>query len=192
MSNDNQTSFFDLHTNGIAYLNRFRKVPVAQGQPFYSVDLSALRGSSENVQYTRYDCRISGSKALEILQGLESEILDNDTKVLVGFRLGDAYPEAFVYKGGDKDGETGVGMKGRLLKIKWAKVNGEFVYKDEAKDVSEETAEASDSTPESDELPQEVLLAQDDPNFADRLTELQSQGYKYDQEANLWRLPVAA
>ncbi|MEW6677310.1 MAG: DUF3577 domain-containing protein [Pseudomonadota bacterium] len=42
----------------------------------------------------------------------------------VAFRLGDIYPETFVYQSGPKQGQTGVSIKGRLLKIASAKIDG--------------------------------------------------------------------
>jgi hypothetical protein len=44
--------------------------------------------------------------------------------VIVGFRLGDIYPEKFTYESGDRKGEMGVVIKGRLLKVRFAKVDG--------------------------------------------------------------------
>jgi len=47
--------------------------------------------------------------------------------VIVGFKLGDVYPELFTYKSGKKQGQTGVSLKGRLLQITWAKIDGQPV-----------------------------------------------------------------
>ena len=118
--------YFDLHTTGIGYLNRVRKVTPKRGEPFWAVDVSALHGSADAVQYTRFDCRVSGRKAQEIIQMLARSIKDK-RKVLVGFKIGDIYPDLFTYQSGDKEGQTGVSLKGRLLAIAWAKVDGEFV-----------------------------------------------------------------
>jgi len=118
--------YFDLHTSGIGYLNRVRKVTPKRGEPFWAVDVSALHGSADAVQYTRFDCRVSGRKAQEIIQMLARSIKDK-RKVLVGFKIGDIYPDLFTYQSGDKEGQTGVSLKGRLLAIAWAKVDGEFV-----------------------------------------------------------------
>ncbi len=115
--------YFDLHTQGIGYLNRVRKVTPKRSKPFWAVDISALHGSADNVEYTRFDCRVSGRKAQEIIELLEQAIKD-DKKVLVGFKIGDIYPDVFVYQSGDKQGQTGVSLKGRLLQITWAKIDG--------------------------------------------------------------------
>ena len=41
------------------------------------------------------------------------------------FRIADIYPEMFTFEKGDRKGQPGVSIKGRLLRIKFAKVNGE-------------------------------------------------------------------
>lgn len=119
-----ETKYFDLHATGIGYLNRVREVPVKRSQPFLAVDISALHGDSEDIQYTRFDCRVSGSDAKTIIEQLMPDINDDNNKVLVGFKLGDLYVDTFTYKSGDKAGQTGVSLKARLLRIDWVKVNG--------------------------------------------------------------------
>ena len=122
--NNPETKYFDLHATGIGYLNRVREVPVKRSQPFLAVDISALHGDSEDVQYTRFDCRVSGSDAKTIIESLMPVIDDDNNKVLVGFKLGDLYVDTFTFKSGDKAGQTGVSLKARLLRIDWVKVNG--------------------------------------------------------------------
>jgi hypothetical protein len=53
--------------------------------------------------------------------------IERERKVLVGFKLGDVYPDTFTYQRGEKQGQTGVSLKARLLRITWAKVDGEPV-----------------------------------------------------------------
>ena len=131
MSNNETTKYFDLHTNGIGYLNRVREVTPEEGTPFLSVTIAALRGSVDNVQYTYFECHVSGKKAQEIVRQLKSAV-EGKLKVLIGFTLSDLYAESFTYKNGDKAGETGVSLKARLLSIVWAKVDGQsFVTEQE-------------------------------------------------------------
>ena len=131
MSNNETTKYFDLHTNGIGYLNRVREVTPEEGTPFLSVTIAALRGSVDNVQYTYFECHVSGKKAQEIVRQLKSAV-EGKLKVLIGFTLSDMYAESFTYKNGDKARETGVSLKARLLSIAWAKVDGQpFVTEQE-------------------------------------------------------------
>jgi hypothetical protein len=55
--------------------------------------------------------------------------IEAERKVLVGFKIGDLYVDTFVYLQGERAGETGVSLKARLLRVLWAKVDGESVYR---------------------------------------------------------------
>ena len=127
MSTNEPTKYFDLHTDGLGYLNHIREVAPKEGTPFLSATIAALRGSVDNVQYTHFECRVSGKQAQDIVRKLKPAVEDN-SKVLIGFTLSDLYAESFTFKNGDKAGETGISLKARLLRIAWAKVNGEPFY----------------------------------------------------------------
>ena len=126
MQDSTPPKYFDLHTTGIGYLNRVREVKPERGQAFLAVDISALHGRADSVEHTRFDCRVSGRMAQEIVRSLMPAI-EAERKVLVGFKLGDLYAEAFTYERGKRQGEIGISLKARLLKIAWAKVDGEPV-----------------------------------------------------------------
>lgn len=59
-----------------------------------------------------------------IVKRLENDVAA-DKSVIIGFRIADIYPEMFTFEKGDRKGQPGVSIKGRLLRIKFAKVNGE-------------------------------------------------------------------
>ena len=63
-------------------------------------------------------------QAKAVVQELQAAV-EGDRKVLIGFTLSDLYPEVFTYKKGEKAGQTGISLKARLLRIGWAKVDGE-------------------------------------------------------------------
>ena len=119
-----QQSFFNLFVEGVGYLNRVRTVTPKKGQEFLACTVSALRGSTDDVSYTKFDLKVSGAEAQKIVKLLEPDVAD-DKPVLIGFKIGDIYPELFTYENGEKKGQPGVCIKGRLLRIKFAKVNGE-------------------------------------------------------------------
>ena len=121
-----QSSFFNLHVEGVGYLNRVRTVKPKKGQEFLACTVSAMRGSTDDIGYTRFDCRVSGSEAKKIVKLLEPDVTA-EKSVLIGFKIADIYPELFTFEKGDKKGQAGVSIKGRLLRIKFAKVNGEVV-----------------------------------------------------------------
>ena len=117
-------SFFNLHVDGVGYLNRVRTVKPKKGQEFLACTVAALRGSDSDVSYTKFDCRVSGADAQAIVKRLENDVAA-DKSVIIGFRIADIYPELFTFEKGDRKGQPGVSIKGRLLRIKFAKVNGE-------------------------------------------------------------------
>ncbi|MGX2032256.1 STY4534 family ICE replication protein [Methylocaldum gracile] len=119
--------YFDLHITGVGYLNRVREVPIRRGQPFLAVEVSAMHGAADAVEYTHFDCRVNGQDAQAVVCQLMPAIQARQA-VLVGFRLGDLYAETFTYEKGEKAGQTGVSLKARLLYIAWAKVDGQPVY----------------------------------------------------------------
>lgn len=139
-----QPSFFDLHVEGVGYLNRVRTVRPKKGQEFLACTISAMRGAATQVEYTKFDCRVSGAQARYIVQFLEPWVVAKKP-VIIGFKLGDIYPEVFTYEKGDRKGQQGVSIKGRLLKVKFAKVDGQAVRLPESAD-SAETAETADSS----------------------------------------------
>ncbi len=130
MSTNETTKYFDLHINGIGYLNRIREVTPKEGSPFLSVTIAALRGSVDNAEYTYFECRVSGKQAQEIVRQLKPAA-EGELKVLIGFTLSDLFAESFTFKNGDKAGETGISLKSRLLRVAWAKVDGQPFYKAE-------------------------------------------------------------
>ena len=144
MSNQVQPAFFDLHVEGVGYLNRVRTVRPKKGQEFLACTVSAMRGAAGQVEYTKFDCRVSGAQAKYIVQFLEPWVVAKKP-VIIGFKLGDIYPEVFTYEKGDRKGQQGVSIKGRLLKVKFAKVDGQAVRLPESAE-TEEAAETVDSS----------------------------------------------
>jgi hypothetical protein len=124
---DTQQKYFDLHITGLGYLNRAREVAVKRGDPFLAVDINALHGSADAVEYTRFDCRVSGEEAQRLVRRFMPDI-EAERKVLAAFKLGDLYVDTFTYERGEKQGQTGVSLKARLLRLDWVRVDGESVY----------------------------------------------------------------
>jgi hypothetical protein len=122
----NQSSFFNLHVEGVGYLNRVRTIKPKKGQEFIACTVSAMRGSTDDIGYTKFDCRVSGAEAQKIVKRLEPDVAAEKT-VLIGFKIADIYPELFTFEKGEKKGQPGVSIKGRLLRVKFAKVNGEAI-----------------------------------------------------------------
>lgn len=150
MSSSSESSYFDLHITGLGYLNRVREVAPKQGKPFLACDIVALKGASTNVDYCRFDVRVSGTEAQALVRRCKKAV-DEQRKVLIGFRLGDLYAETFVYRAGDRTGEHGVSLKARLLFISWIKVDNVQVYKAEPKPTDEPAhAPVQNNAPETE------------------------------------------
>lgn len=133
MTSTTEKGFFDLHITGLGYLNRIREVNPKRGTSFWACDIAALNGPSDDVSYTRFDCRVSGQMAEKLVKRCEQAV-NRDKKVLIGFKLGDLWTDTFTYSKGDRAGQTGVSLKARLLFISWIKINGEEVYRAEPRE----------------------------------------------------------
>ena len=126
MNTNENVKYFDLHTTGIGYLNRIRQVTPEEGTPFLAVTIAAIHGSVTDVHHTYFECGVYGERAQSTVRELQSAVAD-ESKVLIGFTLSDLRADAFTFKQGDKAGETGVNLKARLIKIAWAKIDGQKV-----------------------------------------------------------------
>jgi len=212
--------YYDLTTTGVGFINRFRKVTPEQGDPYYSVTIAAMRGKPNNkghIQKTFVDCNIVGDATLMAKQ-LEIFFEDEkDPKVMVKFVFGDLEHRAFQYQSGERKGQTGYSLKGRLFDIKWYKVNGDTtVYSaaemkrheqqaennsdNQANDGSSKielpvTVNAESKLSQTDtvqaELPKEVKLVNDDPYYEEREIQLIKQGYLY-KGSSMWLLSETA
>ncbi len=117
------SKYFNLHTSGIGYVSRIREVVVKRGTPFLACNISALHGTADAVEYTKFDCRVSGGEADKLIRRC-MDAVTAEKKVLIGFNLGDLYPDLYT----KADGTTAVSLKARLLRIDWIKIDGQPVY----------------------------------------------------------------
>ncbi|WP_321943691.1 DUF3577 domain-containing protein [Paraburkholderia tropica] len=132
-SQANDSGFFNLHTSGLGYLSRVREVtPQSRGRkadPFLACSIAALHGNANEPGYTYFDVRVVGEEAIALIEDLADAANDPDRKVLIVFNVGDIYADPFLYEKGQRKGQPGASIKGRLLKIRWAKVDGEVVFR---------------------------------------------------------------
>ncbi|EAS1759755.1 DUF3577 domain-containing protein [Salmonella enterica] len=126
-----ERKYFDLHTRGIGYVNRLRTVTPKKGQPFLACTIAALRGTTDEPEYTYIDVRVYNEKAIELLERCQ-DALNQKQKVLIAFNVGDIYLDHFVYKNGEKKDQHGSGIKGRLIKITMLKIDGHEFYRENA------------------------------------------------------------
>jgi hypothetical protein len=116
-----EENYFNLTCNGIGYLNRLRTVNPKKATPYLAVSLSALEGPKNDVNNVYFDLMVSGKQAKDTIEIL-AKAIEAKQKVLVGFSVGSIRPDSYEY-----NGETKLVIKGRLLKIRWAKVDGEAI-----------------------------------------------------------------
>lgn len=168
-----EQQFFNLHTSGIGYLSRVRWVDSSKknggrrAEPFLSCAINALRGSSDDVQYTYFDMKVVGEEAIQVIADLEAAA-NSQSKVLVAFKVADIYIHSYERRKRDQNGrqidqmESATLIKGRLIQITMAKVDGELVYEraelpegGESADVGDDTgAQTATSEPDVDPAPE--------------------------------------
>ncbi|AZE99511.1 Periplasmic protein TonB [Pseudomonas orientalis] len=140
-----EATYFDLHTQGLGYLNRIREVTPSRGKAFLACTIAALNGPTESPEYRYFDVTVCGAEARQLVNRY-AEAVEQGHKVLMGFRLGDLWTDLFRYSRGEKAGKTGVSLKARLLFVSWVKVNGKLVYQARPKAETDDTA----ATPAAD------------------------------------------
>ena len=164
-----EKSYFDLHVTGLGYVNRIREVKPRKGDAFLACDIAALNGPSDKPEYRYFDVRVSGADAQHLIRRCE-EAVKAERKVLIGFRLGDLWPDLFTYTKGKKQGEAGVSLKARLLFVSWIKIDGRLVYKAESKatdDTPRENLPTSHEEPAAAESPTSESAPADTPALAE-------------------------
>lgn len=168
-----QADYFDLHVKGCGYLSRIREVSVRQGkEKFLACGVSAMHGLCKDPSYSYFDFKVTGNDAEDLIRRLWDDV-DANRKVFIAFRAGDIYADAYMGKA--KDPKTGqptgdleprATIKGRLLQITHAQVDGQVVFSsDEIKppaddaDAAGSPSESATLAPESNEPEQRSRLA---------------------------------
>lgn len=190
-----KTEYFDLITTGLGYLNRSREVKPNQGSPYESVSIAALHGRADCPSYSYLDCGVVGADAIDFVKTHRDAINDRDTKVLVRFNVGDG--DAHSYDLPAKRDQPAVRrhiIKGRLLKITWAKVGDEVVTQESHEAASVQQAETTTTDGDEsweDSLGDIVALSKDDPDFLRKRSLLKERGYRWNNVNHEWMLKAA-
>jgi hypothetical protein len=183
--------YFDLHLTGLGYLSRVREVTSAgqgraRARPFLACSIAAFHGDpgvQNGIVYLNLDLIVSGEKARDAILSVMNDANDRDVKVLVGFRAGDHYISTYEIRQGDRAGQMGTVLKGRLLKVFWIKVDGVVVYQDErqdqrheveADDLSEDPVDHPDGAVFPDGHQQLDASAAGDAGFDDPVAEVET------------------
>ncbi|RUS67434.1 hypothetical protein CUZ56_01379 [Saezia sanguinis] len=124
-----QDQYYDFHSHGVGYFNRIREVKPRNASPFWAVDIAVCVGKKADKQTTIVDCRVSGKEAQTLIMRCK-QACDEKRSIFASFTIGDIYPESFTYgPNHQKAGQTGLTMKGRLLRIKSIHIDKELVYR---------------------------------------------------------------
>ena len=122
----NSSNYINLHVTGLGYISRIREVPVKKGTPFMACSIRAMfgeKGVKDGIQYTPFDVKAVTPQAAGILRDAMADANTKDKRVMVAFKISDPEINAFKYTAGEKIGQTGMQIKGRLLLIShvWVK-----------------------------------------------------------------------
>ncbi|PLR35050.1 hypothetical protein CYR55_14205 [Chimaeribacter californicus] len=128
-SQQNQPGYFNLHIDGLGYLSNLREITTPNGS-FLTCVINALHGSTEKPEYTRFDVTVVGKEASSLIRRCRQAV-DEQKKVLVGFKLSNLTAEVFTLTKGVHAGEARPSLRARLLKVSWIKVDQQMVYKAE-------------------------------------------------------------
>lgn len=152
-----QPKAYNLHTVGMGFVNRLRFVkPEGKGKGYWCVSIGALYGvEDENgrSESSLFDLNVVGKAAKESVQTLQAAF-NEGKKIFVEFKAGDSRAEHFQYKKGQRAGQWGSCIKGTLLQLRKAWVNGELVI---------DTSQQPDQDEVSDESSDDVSSAQQAP-----------------------------
>lgn len=138
MTTQNKT-YFNLHTHGLGYVNDIRIVKPKKGNEFVACRIAALVGDSNEPEYRYLDMNVVGSDAEKLIKRCKDAV-DNEKKVLISFVMADLWYDTFTFSSDSKyhkKGDTGVSLKGRLIRIKMIKIDGELKYTEKPAENSE-------------------------------------------------------
>ena len=125
-----QPKAYNLHTVGMGFVNRLRFVkPEGKGKGYWCVAIGALYGvedENRRCESSLFDLRVVGKVAMESVQALQAAF-NEGKKIFVEFKAGDSRAEHYQYKNGQRAGQWGSCIKGTLLQLRKAWVNGELV-----------------------------------------------------------------
>lgn len=141
------TQYFNLHTHGIGYVNDIRTIQPKRGNEFVACRIAALVGDSDDLEYRYFDMNVVGREAEHLIKRCKDAV-DQHKKVLIAFVMADLWIDTFTYSTDSKyhkKGDTGVSLKGRLIRVKSIKVDNELKYLEKPKqDVNTNTVDTAE------------------------------------------------
>ena len=168
MNAQNQ-QYFDFTADAVGYFNEINIVTPDNGEPYIAIKASILEGRPKKdgkVAQQYIDMAIRGRQALEVINGLQAYwprgYGSNSAKWMAGFRIGSLSAKTYFSK---KSNSQVASLCGRLLAIKWLKINSQDVQIPDWKvDVNQaqqapQTQQAPQMQPQMQQAPQMPLQA---------------------------------
>lgn len=170
---------FNLHTVGVGYINRLRQVEVKKSK-YFAISIGALYGVANEdgrAESSLYDLKAVTERGIFAVEEL-LPLFNSGKKIFLEFKAGDTRAEVFEYKKGPKAGTHGACIKGTLLEVRRAWVDGEIIIdltdaKAQERSIDETTNQVSEAAePESIDAwrlrlesakPQRLVILKDDP-----------------------------
>ena len=125
-ANQSQANYFDFTAEAACYLNEIKWVQPRNGNAYIAIRASILEGL-DGKNKIACDLTIRGQQADEVLQMFENAwpqgYGSRSPKWFAGIRIGSLNSKSF-FRGNGQPGST---LSGRLLAIKWLKIDGEPV-----------------------------------------------------------------
>ena len=123
------SKYFDLHVFATGYVDDIREVAVKRGG-FVACRMTALTSDGQAAQTAtrsaRFDLKVVGAHAKACMMAMKT-FSEAKKTLFAQVKIGDVYPDVFTYKSGARQGEMGVNIKGRVLKVYMAKVDGQDI-----------------------------------------------------------------
>ena len=123
-ANQSQANYFDFTADAACYLNAITWVQPRNGNAYIAIRASILEGL-DGKNKIACDLTIRGQQADEVLQMFENAwpqgYGSRSPKWFAGIRIGSLNSKSF-FRGNGQPGST---LSGRLLAIKWLKIDGE-------------------------------------------------------------------
>ena len=127
MNNQQSQSYFDFTADAVAFINEIKIHSSEKSKKgrFIGIKAAILEGENgENKVFC--DLIVRGQQALQVLEHLQQgwpQGNGGDPNWLAGLRIGSLYAKAYT----SRKGEAKAVLGGRLLAIKWLKVDGERI-----------------------------------------------------------------
>ncbi len=121
-----QVKFFDFVTTGVGYINDLRVISKQGG---LACKITALVGDANAEPQDKYrflQLNVTG-KLANAQMAVVKKAMDAGKRIFVSFSVGELRPHEFTYEKGEKAGQKGLSLKGRLIKLNYAKADKDVI-----------------------------------------------------------------